>query len=156
MIKAWNFFFKKVYAQYQINRKQKSDRLKASADLNRFDNETPKILPNEESSESQQLYGNDDKGNSILIKFTRRRHRVAEVWLVLRLQNGLIYTLPEHPNTKITNTTPRTFEGAGLKMENLVPYAKWRITYSGFLRQGIAQKIAETEGNFYFVRMNFM
>lgn len=138
-----------------IKRNQKRDQLKAG-DTKQLDTETPKILPNEESSDSQLIYGSDDKGNFILIKYTRRRHRVAEVWLVLRLKHGEVYTFPEHPNTKVVNATPRVFEGAGLKMENLVPYSKWRITYSGMLRRGVAQNISDREDDLQFVRMNFM
>lgn len=155
MITAWNFSFKKLYAEYEIKRKQKSDKLKGRV-LKQFISDEPKILPNEESSESKLIYGNDVQGNSLLIKYTRRRHRVAEVWLVLRLKNGVIYTFPDHPSTKIVNTTPRVFEGSGLKIENLVPYAKWRITYTGMLRRGIAQDVTDNEGDLYFVRMNFM
>lgn len=156
MITAWNFSVKKLYAEYEIKRKQERDKLKAGRVAKQFDSEEPKILPNEESSESQLIYGNDVQGNSILIKYTRRRHRVAEVWLVLRLKNGLIYTFPDHPSTKIVNVTPRAFEGSGLKMENLVPYEKWRITYTGMLRRGIAQDVTDNEDDLYFVRMNFM
>lgn len=81
---------------------------------------------------------------------------MAEVWLVLRLLNGQVYTFPDHPNTKIVNATPRIFEGSGLRLECLVPYAKWRITYSGLLRRGIAQDLSETEDDLFFVRMNFL
>lgn len=118
--------------------------------------EQPKILPNDESSDSQMIYGNDDQGNSLLIKFTRKRHRVAEVWLILRLANGVVYTFPEHPNIKIVDATPRIFEGSGLKLECLQPYAKWRITYSGMLRRGITQNVTNNEDNLYFTRLNFM
>lgn len=55
----------------------------------------------------------------------------------------------DHPNTQITNATPRLFEGAGLKLECLVPYSKWRFTYIGMLRKN-------DEENLHFVRLNFM
>lgn len=122
----------------------------------RYENEAPKILPNEESSDSQMICGYDSAGNSLLIKFTRRRHRVAEIWLMIRLANGQTYTLPDHPNTKIMNVTPRIFEGSGLKLECIVPYSKWRVTYSGLLRQGVALNASESDDDLYFVRFNFM
>jgi hypothetical protein len=59
-----------------------------------------------------------------------------------------IVFLTDHPNTKITNATPRIFEGAGLKLECLVPYSKWRLTYIGMLKQD--------DENLFFVRLNFM
>lgn len=154
---AWNFFLKKIYAEYKIRSQRKRDKLRLIHENNkRYENEAPKILPNEESSDSQLISGHDEKGNSILIKFTRRRHRVAEIWLLLRLSNGEVYTFPEHPNTKIVNATPRIFEGSGLRMECLVPYSKWRVTYSGMLKRGIAQVVPDDETGLHFVRFNFM
>lgn len=148
---------KRIYAEHKIKQKQKHDKLKFIHDNERqYECETPKILPTEESSESQLICGNDDKANSLLIKFTRRRHRVAEIWLLLKLPNGHTYSLPDHPNTKVVNATPRIFEGSGLKMECLVPYSKWRITYSGMLRRGITQIVSESEEDFYYAKFNFM
>ncbi|CRL04384.1 CLUMA_CG017475, isoform A [Clunio marinus] len=153
---AWNFFLKKLYAEYKIKQKQKRNQLRVENESNRYEIEAPKILPNEDSSDSQQIYGTDQEGNSLLIKFTRRRHRVAELWLIMRLSNGHVYTFADHPNTKIVNATPRIFEGSGLKLECLRPYSKWRITFSGMLRRGIAQDITDSEENLHFVRMNFI
>lgn len=56
--------------------------------------EAPKILQREESADSIALYGADQSGTSVFLKITRRRHRVAEVWLVVRLANGEVYNLP--------------------------------------------------------------
>lgn len=156
MITAWKFYLQKLYDEYKIKRKQKSDKVKAGFDLERFESEEPKSLQNVESSESQLIYGNDDQENSLLIKYKRRENLVAEVWLVLKLKSGLVYTFPEHPNTIIENTTPKVFEGSGLKLENLVPYQKWRITYTGMLRRGIAGDVIDGEEHLHFVRMNFM
>lgn len=177
---AWNFFIKKLYAEY-VFKKLKKRNLKLVRELKNYESEAPKILANEDSSDSLKFYGNDHEGNSILIKFTRRRHRIAEIWLVLRIKHGnhyITYTLPgklliilskfkghlilffnlqkDHPNTKIANATPRIFEGSGLKLECLVPYSKWRITYAGMLRKGITQFLTDDESNFQFFRLNFM
>lgn len=146
---------KKIYAEYKVKQKRKADLKKFAIDTQRYDSEAPKILPNEESSDSQLISGNDDCGNQILIKFTRRRHRVAEVLLFLRLSTGQVYTLPNQPNTTIVNATPRIFEGAGLKLECLVPFNKFRITFSGILRRGVAQDVSEV-GDFLYSRFNFM
>lgn len=81
--------------------KHKNRQQKILKDLKNYENESPKILPNEDSSDSQQLFGADHEGNSILVKFTRRRHRVAEIWLILRIKNGanyITYTLPGKSN----------------------------------------------------------
>jgi hypothetical protein len=156
LITAWNFFLKKLYAEYAVKRKQKQDRLRLARDANRYVSEAPKLLLNDNSSDSQLIFGNDEKGNSLLIKFTRRRHCVAEVWLILRLVNEQVFTFPEHPNTKIVNASPKIFEGSGLKLECLVPYSRWRITYSGMLRRGAVQHSSENDDDLFFVQMNFM
>jgi len=93
LFSEWNFFLKRLYAE-RVIKKLKYNQLKIVRDLKRYEEETPKILPNEDSSESQMIYGSDDEGNSLIVKFTRRRHRIAEVWLMLRLSNGQVYTLP--------------------------------------------------------------
>lgn len=96
IILGWNFLLKKWYAQ-RVIKNIKKKKQKILKDLKNYENEAPKILPNEDSSDSQQLYGADHEGNSILVKFTRRRHRVAEIWLILRIKNGSshkTYTLP--------------------------------------------------------------
>lgn len=41
-----------------------------------------------------QVYGSDQEGNSLLIKLTKRNEGNAEIWLILRLKNGMTYTLP--------------------------------------------------------------
>lgn len=75
---------------------------------------------------------------------------------MIRLKNGDVYTLPDHPNTKVVNATPRIFEGSGLKLECIIPYAKWRFTFSGLLRRGVAQNVSESDDDLFFVRFNFM
>lgn len=87
---------KKLYAQHVIT-KQKKRQQKILKELRYYENDAAKILPNEDSTDSQKLFGSDHEGNSLLVKFTRRRHRIAEVWLILRIKNGqqfTTYTLP--------------------------------------------------------------
>jgi hypothetical protein len=88
---AWNFFLKKIYAKHVLNDKKKQQ-LKFLKELKNYETEAPKILPNEDSSDSQKIFGTDHDGNSLMIKFTRRRHRIAEIWLILRLKSGQSYT----------------------------------------------------------------
>lgn len=152
---AWNFVLKKLYAE-RIVRKLKCDEQKFVRDMKKYESEAPKILANEESSDSQLVYGSDQDGNSILLKFTRRRHRIAEIWLILKLSNGETYTMPDHPNTRIVNATPRIFEGSGLKFECLRPYSRWRITFSGMLRRGVRQTVTTDENDLFFAKLNFM
>jgi hypothetical protein len=155
LITAWNFALKRIYAEYEIKRQKANDKTNIHNDKSFYESEAPKILPNDDSSDSQMICGHDDSGNSLLIKFTRRRHRVAEVWLMLRLANDVTFTLPDHPNTTIVNATPRIFEGAGLKLECFIPYSKWRVTFSGMLRRGVVQNVSDSEDDLRFVRFNF-
>lgn len=92
-----------------------------------------------------------------MLKFERRRHRIAEIWLILRLKNGDVYTFPSHPNSVIVNATPRAFEGAGIKLECLKPHSKWRITYSGWMRKGITESYPhDDDEQLNFVKINFL
>lgn len=56
--------------------------------------ENVKILSNVKSSESQLFYGCDMIGNYLLVKFTRYQHRIAEIWIILRLADGTHFVLP--------------------------------------------------------------
>lgn len=82
---------KKLYAQHVIA-KQKKRQKKILKELRNYESDSPKILPNEDSSDSHKINGSDHEGNSLLVKFTRRRHRNAELWLILRIKNGQQYT----------------------------------------------------------------
>uniref|UniRef100_A0A336MRJ4 CSON005495 protein n=1 Tax=Culicoides sonorensis TaxID=179676 RepID=A0A336MRJ4_CULSO len=152
----WNFFLKRWYAE-RIVRKIKKDQDVLLKYEKNYDNEYPKLLPSSKSSESQFIYGCDMNGNYLLLKFTRFQHRIAELWLVLRLEDGTTFTLPEHPDTRVCNATPNKFEAHGLTLENLVPYSKWRIRFSGLLRRGVRREFSEliNENELEFVRFNF-
>lgn len=64
----------------------------------------------------------------------------------------------EHPDTRVCNATPNKFEAHGLTLENLVPYSKWRIRFSGLLRRGIRTEFTEQthENELEFVKFNFL
>lgn len=151
----WNFPFKKFWAEHAIRRLKRED---SKTHDKRYTDESPKVLELENSSDSQLIYGSDMNGNSLLIKLTRRRHRVSEVWLMLRLSDGETYTLPHHPYTRISNSNSRIFDAAGLKLECIVPYARWRVTFNGELRNGVQHVYSEAnfENKLKYVRFNFM
>lgn len=156
----WNFYLKKWWAEYEI-RKVKTEQRQAIEklhDLKNYSNEEPKVLQQEDSSDSQLIFGSDQEGNSILLKLTRRRHRISEVWLILRMQNGQVYTLPNHPDTRISNANTRLFEAAGVRFECLVPCSRWRITFNGLLRCGSRKEYSGDvkEAELKHVKFNFM
>ncbi|XP_063709081.1 uncharacterized protein LOC134837628 [Culicoides brevitarsis] len=153
----WNFFLKRWYAQ-RIVRKIKENQHSLLKYEKNYDYENPKLLPSSKSSESQFIYGCDMNGNFLLLKFTRFQHRIAEIWLVLKFEDGTILTLPEHPDTLVCNGTPNKFEAHGLTLENLVPYSKWRIRFNGLLRRGIRTEFSEEihESDLEYVKFNFL
>lgn len=155
-LSAWNFYLKKFYAEFVLRRKIEQNKDK-KIELELQNREAPKILSKEDSFDSQNIFGNDEDGNSLVLKFERRRHRIAEIWMILRLKNGEVYTFPSHPNSVIVNATPRAFEGAGLKLECLVAHSKWRITYSGWMRKGVNEDYShDDDERLHFVKINFL
>lgn len=104
------------------------------------------------------MYGSDSDGNSLLVKITRRRHRKAEVWLILRLKNGDLFTLPDHPDTRIVNASTHKFDAAGLTFDCIAPYSKWRINFNGYLRAGRRQKWSPNvqDGDLKHIKFNFL
>lgn len=84
---------KRWYAHRVVNKIKQNQNSLLKYEKN-YDNEHPKLLPSSKSSESQLIYGCDMHGNYLLVKFTRFQHRIAELWLVLRLEDGTTFTLP--------------------------------------------------------------
>lgn len=105
-----------------------------------------------------QIYGSDQNGNSLLVKLTRCRHRNADVWLMLRLQNGQIYTLPEHPDIHLSNVNSKIFQARGLELTCLIPFSKWRLSFNGMLRKNIRNQytIDYQENELEYLKFNFM
>lgn len=149
----WNFHLKRIYAEFILKRKyEKNKRENEIEELGK--NEAPKLLKDDTSFDYQMIFGNDPDGNSLFLKYERRPHDKAEIWLILSLKNGEVFTFPTHPNTLVVNVNSELFEGAGLKMERLIPHRKWRITYSGWLRQGMSDD--KSDRNLRYVKINFL
>lgn len=85
-------------------------------------------------------------------------HRTAEVWLVLRLQDGREFTLPDHPDTQVYNVNTDSFNAGGLSMECLVPFRSWRIRFNGLLRQSVRSEWTEDvkDEELVAVKFNFL
>lgn len=66
--------------------------------------------------------------------------------LILQLQDGRTFTLPDHPSTVAISENLESFNAAGLSMECLVPFMSWRIRFNGLLRQGVRSKWEPTMG----------
>lgn len=85
-------------------------------------------------------------------------YRKAEVWLILQLQDGRTFTLPDHPDTQAISENEETFSASGLSMECLVPFMSWRIRFNGLLRQGVRSKWSATvkDEDLVAVKFNFL
>lgn len=93
-----------------------------------------------------------------MIKLTRRRHRIAAIWLVLRLKDGRVFNLPDQPDTQVFNVNEESFNAGGLNMDCLVPFVSWRIRFNGYLRQGLRDEWTPDpkEEELLTVRFNFL
>lgn len=147
---------KKIYAELTLKWKYEKDKKKnIIAEFGK--NETPKKLQGDNCFDNQIIFGYDIEGNSLVLKYERKPHLKAEIWIILQLKNGEMYTFPTHPKTIVVDVTPQAFEGSGLKMECLVPHNKWRITYSGWMRKGISGASNSSQSdNLHFVKFNFL
>jgi len=101
----------------------------------------------------QSFQGCDQKGNSISLKFTIGATKIAEVFLVLKLSNGSIYTFPGVHKVHLTTVKENQWKINGLLVETLDPYRRVRIVYNGLL-QNVAcksyEKIEHIQFNFIF------
>lgn len=131
-----------------------------------------------------KIYGCDDEGNSLLIKIKKQKDQNDDVWLILRLANGKVFTLPgpgiwclskiisikinvylyeviDRPQT-YSNAISDKFESSGLCIETLRHYKSLRITFIGLLKEISATSNktingVENEANqLRFVKFNFL
>ncbi|XP_059608212.1 uncharacterized protein LOC132256049 [Phlebotomus argentipes] len=154
----WNFFLKQRWAEKIIRR-----RLQEEDPGENFFSVHPDdqvhTLERDGSVESLQFYGTDSQGNELLVRISRRKSRAADVVMCLRLESGEIFTLPQHPDTRIpTGNIEEAFEVAGLQFQCLDANSRWRIVFAGYLRRGIRQEWSTTvkDDELVFVRLNFI
>ncbi|XP_055693663.1 uncharacterized protein LOC129796030 [Lutzomyia longipalpis] len=155
---GWNFFLKQRWAERRLRKRFKEEDPGEEFFISHPDDEVHAI-EKDIGVESLQFYGTDSQGNELLVKISRRKGRVADVILSLRLESGETLTLPQHPDTRISSAnTEEAFEAAGLRYECLVPNSNWRITFAGYLRREIRKTwSAEVhDDDLIFVRFNFI
>ncbi|KAJ6633279.1 putative phosphoenolpyruvate synthase, partial [Pseudolycoriella hygida] len=154
---GWTTFIKKYWAERQLRIKQNNYQFNELADFNYLKCENIKIAEDQRNSDTHLLYGSDQQGNSLLVKFTKRLEGNTEIWLVLRLKNGNVYTLPEHPNTQSVSPSS-LFEAEGLRIEHLIPFKSLRITFNGILRSSVRRTSLGDYNNdqLRFVKFNFI
>ncbi|XP_076222642.1 rifampicin phosphotransferase-like isoform X2 [Nomia melanderi] len=100
------------------------------------------------------FYGADQKGNSLLIKFSHRGFKNVEVSLYLTF-DGRLYVLPDYPDTTLLSSFNQEWATANLKIELLQAEQRWRIIYNGMLRN-LSQGDKCSDENIEHVRLNFI
>lgn len=115
--------------------------------LSNYLEEDPKSLTNINASDFQFFYGNDAMGNSLELSIRRIKGHQSTVYLRLQLEDET-FLIPEE--LMKGNTIPG-FESNSLKFENIIPYSRWRVTFSGILK-----KIKGSETTYGFVKFSFL
>jgi hypothetical protein len=128
--------------------------------------------------DSMTIFGCDTKGNTLHVKIVRKFHE-TEVWIYLSLSDGTVYQLPGekipraqrhlhnstreiiysvHPDTTVLGKQAKQFHAVDLKFAPIEPMRKWRITFNGTLRKGVANewRLEQDEAAMIHVRFNFM
>lgn len=70
--------------------------------------------------------------------------------------HNLIYSV--HPDTTVLSSQSKLFQAVDLKFTPIEPMRKWRITFNGTLRKGVANewRLEQDETTLVHVRFNFM
>ncbi|XP_014681625.1 PREDICTED: uncharacterized protein LOC106821372 [Priapulus caudatus] len=93
----------------------------------------------------------------LVARITRLHGRTAEVWLMLKLEDGRYFHFPSFPDTTVYNTDGQTFTAGGLQFEVLHPMLRWRVTFNGRLREGQRNELdIEDEGILVHVQFAFV
>ncbi|XP_043593465.1 putative phosphoenolpyruvate synthase [Bombus pyrosoma] len=145
------FLLKYWWAEYCINRIKKKE---GHSDYEKSHLENSKIK-DKNSANSIFFYGADQKGNSLVIKFTRRAFKIAEISLQLATSDGHLYVLPEYPDTTLTSSLTQEWTAGGLKIEFLDFQRRCRIIYNGMLRN-LTLGDECNDDNVEHVRFNFI
>lgn len=154
----WNFFLKQRWAEKMVHKRLQEENPRETFFTIHPDDRVH-TLERDTSAESLQFYGVDWAGNELLVKISRKKSRSADVIVSLRLESGETFSLPQHPDTRISSAnTEEAFEAAGLQFECIIPNSRWRIVYSGYLRREIRQVWSSTvqEDELVFVKFNFI
>ncbi|BFZ19135.1 hypothetical protein BsWGS_22174 [Bradybaena similaris] len=82
-------------------------------------------------------------GCNVVCRVARRNQRSAEVWLFLEVPGVGCWQHTRHPDTDVHFTDGKHFMAGGLALEVLEPMRRWRVNYSGKLRVGLCNDVAE-------------
>ncbi|XP_059474516.1 putative phosphoenolpyruvate synthase [Neocloeon triangulifer] len=162
---GWNYYIKKFWARYCLGKRwpgeepleKKKEIYSVTATPYETKLETPRKIKKDMDMDSMTIFGCDSKGTTLKLNIVRKFQH-SEVWVYLSLPNGAVYQLPEHPDTTYLSGQWRQFEAADLKFTAIEPMRRWRITFNGTLRKGVANewRLEHDEAALLHVRFNFI
>ncbi|KAF4524984.1 hypothetical protein B566_EDAN011912 [Ephemera danica] len=139
--------------------KRTSDTIPTLPSDHEFRIEKPKKLLRNKVMDSLSFYGGDAKGNWLVARIVRKFHRQSEVWLHLGLADGTVYQLVDHPDTTVPTVHAKDFNAGDLRFTQIEPMRKWRLTFNGTLRRGVAAdgwRSRHDDTQMEHVRLNFI
>ncbi|GFV77580.1 putative phosphoenolpyruvate synthase [Trichonephila clavipes] len=82
------------------------------------------------------FYGVNSKSECLLVRIARSDSKVANAWIYLKLCNGKTYSLTETvDHQQLSDGKCQTFSCGKLQMHYLSPMRRWRIFFSGMLKE---------------------
>ncbi|GFR05316.1 phosphoenolpyruvate synthase, partial [Trichonephila clavata] len=90
----------------------------------------------EECADEVVFYGVNSKSECLLVRIARSDSKVANAWIYLKLCNGKTYNLTETVDRQqLSDGKCQTFSCGKLQMHYLSPMRRWRIFFSGMLKE---------------------
>ncbi|XP_076758037.1 rifampicin phosphotransferase-like [Xylocopa sonorina] len=150
-----HFMLKRWWAENTINRKKKKKKQENDSHNYKKKHLTDFKIKDKDGANSVFFYGADQKGNSLLIKFSCRTLRIAEVSIQLTTSDGQLYVSPAYPDTTSAIGFNQEWTASGLKIEFLEFQHHWRIVYNGMLRN-LCNGDEPSDDNVEHIRFNFI
>ncbi|XP_015836216.1 rifampicin phosphotransferase-like isoform X2 [Tribolium castaneum] len=123
----WFYIIKFLIAKSAVKKHQNKFKTKINI------TESPIEIRTENYCDNYFIYGADQKGNSLSLRFIIGSGLVGEVFLCLRLSTGAIYTFPGEKKTKQYNLSDWHWKTKDLHLEILEPFKRHRVTFNGLL-----------------------
>ncbi|CAH0549548.1 unnamed protein product [Brassicogethes aeneus] len=145
----WFYYIKFQHAKNTVRKMQQKNKKEIQSIGDDLDYKI--FIPSDQHTSSHFIYGVDQKGNSISVRFTLHLQRIAEVFLYLRLSNGKRYILPGNDKIHFFTIPKLQWKANGLNMEILEPFRRLRLTFNGLLKE-----VSTGIGTVEHVQFNFI
>ncbi|XP_066246625.1 uncharacterized protein [Euwallacea similis] len=97
-----------------------------------------KLAPTSKAVDAVYFNGANRNGDHFAVGTARRPNRLIDGFFYLKIKNSKfgILELPKAPDTSLFNTEEEeSYAAEGIKVTNVEPMKKWRITFTGQLRE---------------------